>query len=170
MACGSGAFGGFLFGFDTAVISGTVGPLQRQFELGRALLGWTVNSALLGSVVEAGSAGWLGDRLGRQVSLMAAGAGFLVSAIGSAATPSLAFLMTARLVGGIGVGLAGTTAPVYISEVSPAVIRGRMVTQDNFLVGAQAGTVLQCGFAGSQYQLVLATKPHFRMISGMELS
>lgn len=126
-ACGSGAFGGFLFGFDTAVISGTVGPLQRQFELGSTLLGWTVSSALLGSVVGAGAAGWLSDRLGRRGSLMAAAALFLASAIASAVAPSLALLIAARLAGGIGVGLAGMTAPLYISEVSPAAKRGRMV-------------------------------------------
>lgn len=127
LACGCGALGGFLFGFDTAVISGTVGPLQRQFELGPALLGWTVSSALLGSVIGAGVAGWLSDRLGRKGSLTMAAALFLASAIGSALAPSLALLITARLVGGIGVGLAGMAAPLYISEVSSAAARGRMV-------------------------------------------
>lgn len=127
MACGTGAFGGFLFGFDTAVISGTVGPLERQFELGPALLGWTVSSALLGSVIGAGIAGKLSDHLGRKGSLAVSAVLFLGSAVASALAPSLGLLIAARWLGGIGVGLAGMTAPLYIAEVSPAAIRGRMV-------------------------------------------
>ncbi len=127
LACGTGAFGGFLFGFDTAVISGTVGPLQEQFALGPALLGWTVSAALLGSVIGAGAAGWLSDRAGRKGSLLVAGILFLLSAVASAVAPTLATLIAARLAGGVGVGIAGMTAPLYIAEISPAATRGRMV-------------------------------------------
>ncbi len=128
LTCGAGTFGGFLFGFDTAVISGTIGPLERQFELSAALLGWTVSSALLGSVIGAGLAGHLSDRLGRKISLAAAGALFLISAVGSAVAPSLGYLIAARLLGGVGVGLAGMAAPLYVAEVSPPTVRGRMVS------------------------------------------
>ncbi|MDE0624016.1 MAG: MFS transporter, partial [Bryobacterales bacterium] len=103
LVCGTGAFGGFLFGFDTAVISGTVGPLERQFRLGAALLGWTVSSALLGSVFGAAASGTLSDRYGRKISLILAGVLFLVSAVGSALAPALWALIAARLVGGVGV-------------------------------------------------------------------
>ncbi len=127
LVCGTGAFGGFLFGFDTAVISGTVGPLERQFRLGAALLGWTVSSALLGSVVGAAASGTLSDRYGRKISLILSGVLFLVSAVGSALAPALSALIAARLVGGIGVGIAGMIAPLYVAEVSPAAVRGRMV-------------------------------------------
>ena len=127
LVCGTGAFGGFLFGFDTAVISGAVGPLERQFSLGAALLGWTVSSALLGSVIGAAASGALSDRCGRKISLILAGVLFLVSAAGSALAPTLAALIAARLVGGIGVGIAGMIAPLYVAEVSPAGVRGRMV-------------------------------------------
>ena len=127
LACGTGAFGGFLFGFDTAVISGTVGPLERQFDLSAGLLGWTVSSALLGSVIGAAASGAIGDRYGRKGSLLLSGFLFFASAVASACAPTLAVLIAARLAGGVGVGIAGTIAPLYIAEVSPPAVRGRMV-------------------------------------------
>ena len=125
--CGTAALGGFLFGFDTAVISGTVGPLERQFELSALWLGWTVSSALLGCVLGAGASGGLSDFYGRKKALLVSGALFFVSAAGSAVAPALAVLVAMRVIGGLGVGIAGMVAPLYIAEISPPAIRGRMV-------------------------------------------
>lgn len=122
-----GALGGILFGFDTAVISGTIGPLETQFQLSPAMLGWTVSSVLLGSVFGAAVAGPLSDRHGRKLVLILSAALFLISALGSATAPSLSLLIVARLVGGVGVGFAGMVCPLYIAEISPERVRGAMV-------------------------------------------
>ena len=120
------ALGGFLFGFDTAVINGAVVAIGGAFEIGAGLLGFVVSSALLGCVVGAYLAGRLADRIGRVRVMVLAATLFLVSAIGS----GLAFgpwdLILWRVVGGLGVGAASVIAPAYIAEISPASIRGRL--------------------------------------------
>ncbi|MGI8948052.1 MAG: sugar porter family MFS transporter [Ornithinimicrobium sp.] len=120
------ALGGFLFGFDTAVINGTVGAIEADFEVGKGLLGFIVSSALLGCVAGAYLAGRLADRIGRIRVMVLAAAMFLASAIGS----GLAFgpwdLIGWRVLGGLGVGAASVIAPAYIAEISPASIRGRL--------------------------------------------
>ncbi|SNZ01757.1 sugar porter family MFS transporter [Flagellimonas pacifica] len=123
------AFGGFLFGFDTAVISGAISPLTDYFELGDqpVLLGWTVSSVLLGSVLGAAVSG-MADNIGRKNTLIIAAILFTISALGSAIVESLTFFIVARLIGGFGVGMAAMVVPLYISEVSPPKIRGRMVS------------------------------------------
>lgn len=123
------ALGGFLFGFDTAVISGAISPLSDQFDLHSrpALQGWTVSSALLGSVIGAVIAGFISDRFGRKKALSISAVLFLISAVFSAIAPDLTTFIMARLVGGFGVGIAAMVAPLYISEVSPPRIRGRLV-------------------------------------------
>lgn len=121
------ALGGFLFGFDTAVISGTIDALRDQFHLSSFLEGWVVSSALLGCIAGALSAGSLSDLLGRKKILMVAAGLFLISAVSSAAAQTVTALICARLVGGLGVGMASMLSPLYISEFSPAPLRGRMV-------------------------------------------
>lgn len=122
------ATGGFLFGFDMAVISGALTFVQDQFGLTAAQEGWFVSSALIGCILGVALSGELSDRAGRRVALMSAGLLFFVSAIGTALAPDFALLVTARLMGGMAVGIASNVVPLYLSEVAPARIRGRLVT------------------------------------------
>ncbi|MFK5582749.1 sugar porter family MFS transporter [Serinicoccus sp. LYQ131] len=120
------ALGGFLFGFDTAVINGAVNAIREDFGMGSVLTGFVVSSALLGCVVGAYLAGRLAERYGRIRVMMLASALFTISAIGT----GLAFgpwdMIFWRVVGGIGVGAASVIAPAYIAEIAPASIRGRL--------------------------------------------
>jgi len=126
MLAGVAALGGFLFGFDTAVINGTVTAVTKQFEMGPGLSGFVVSSALLGCVAGAYLAGRLADRMGRiKVMVLAAGL-FTASAIGSGLAFGPVDLIFWRIVGGLGVGAASVIAPAYIAEISPASIRGRL--------------------------------------------
>ncbi len=126
-ACVVAALGGFLFGFDTAVISGCIGFLEDQFALSAWTKGYVVSAALIGCICGAGAAGWLSDRFGRRRVLMLAAALFLSSAIGSALPRHVPTLIAARWVGGLGVGIASMLSPLYIAEISPASIRGALV-------------------------------------------
>ena len=128
------ALGGFLFGYDTAVISGTIGLVKSQFDLNTAMEGWFVSSALVGCITGVAFAGELSDRLGRKVALIFSGFMFSVSVVGCALSASHAELIIFRLIGGTGVGVASMVAPMYISEVSPAKIRGRMVALYQFAI------------------------------------
>ncbi|MGL5192809.1 MAG: sugar porter family MFS transporter [Chroococcales cyanobacterium] len=120
------ALGGFLFGFDTAVINGAVGALGISFQANSFQVGLAVSSALLGSAAGAFFAGQIADRYGR-VKIMVVAAGlFLISAIGSGIAVSIADFMMWRLLGGVAVGTASVIAPAYIAEVSPAHLRGRL--------------------------------------------
>ncbi|WP_241727197.1 sugar porter family MFS transporter, partial [Dietzia sp. SLG310A2-38A2] len=120
------ALGGFLFGFDTAVINGAVDAVQETFGMNAGLTGFVVSSALLGCIAGAYLAGRLADRWGRTRVMVLASGLFTVSAIGS----GLAFgpwdLILWRVVGGLGVGAASVIAPAYIAEVAPPSIRGRL--------------------------------------------
>lgn len=128
------AFGGFLFGYDTAVISGTIGFVKSKFELDSVMEGWFVSSALVGCIIGVAMAGELSDRFGRKTSLIISGFLFSLSAIGCALCGSHTELIIYRLIGGIGVGVASMLSPLYISEVSPPKIRGRMVALYQFSI------------------------------------
>ncbi|HRQ52285.1 MAG TPA: MFS transporter, partial [Agriterribacter sp.] len=123
------ACGGFLFGFDTAVISGALSPLVRYFALENspALQGWIVSSVVLGSVLGAIVSGYLADHWGRKKTLMLTGILFLVSSAGAALSSSFSLFILFRLVCGLAVGIAAMVSPLYLAEVSPARIRGRVV-------------------------------------------
>ena len=125
--CFVASLGGVLFGFDTAVISGTFGMVETQFGLSKIEVGWFGSSALIGAIAGAFSAGALSDRFGRKPVLLLAAFLFFVSALFSAIPPGFRLLIAARLVGGIGVGMASVLSPMYISEFAPARIRGRLV-------------------------------------------
>jgi MFS transporter, SP family, sugar:H+ symporter len=120
------ALGGFLFGFDTAVINGAIGAVQDEFDAGSLGIGFTVSSALLGSAVGAWFSGGLADRYGRVFTMRIAAALFFVSAIGSALAGGLWMLIAWRVVGGFAVGLASVLVPMYIAELAPAERRGRL--------------------------------------------
>ncbi len=128
------ALGGFLFGYDTAVISGTISFVKSKFALDAAMEGWFVSSALVGCIAGVSFAGELSDRVGRKIALIASGLLFSISAFGCAVSGSHTELIVFRLLGGIGVGVASMLSPLYISEVSPAKIRGRMVTLYQFAI------------------------------------
>jgi SP family sugar:H+ symporter-like MFS transporter len=120
------ALGGFLFGYDSAVVNGAVDAIQRQFEIAAQPLGFAVASALLGAAVGAVSAGRVADRLGRLAVMKIAAFLFFISAIGTGLAPNLTMLIVFRVVGGFGVGVASVIAPAYIAEIAPARIRGRL--------------------------------------------
>lgn len=124
---GIASLGGLLFGYDTAVISGTLSMVKTQFALNAVMEGWYVSSALLGCVIGVSFAGWLSDQYGRKKVLLLAATLFTISALGCALIDSFSTLVVYRLLGGMGVGIASMLSPMYISEISPPAIRGRMV-------------------------------------------
>ena len=127
LVCLVASLGGLLFGFDTAVISGTIVRVKEQFHLTELMEGWFAGSALVGCILGALATGLMGDRLGRRVLLIASAVLFLVSGIASAVPPGFGALILARLVCGLGVGTASVVAPMYISEFAPSKWRGRLV-------------------------------------------
>lgn len=131
------ALGGLLFGFDTAVISGTTKALSEAFSLTPAMLGITVSSALWGTVLGAFGAAAPSDRYGRRACLRALGALYLGSALGCALAWSWPALLAFRLIGGLAIGASSVIGPTYIAEISPAAARGRLVGmfQTNVVAG-----------------------------------
>jgi len=134
------ALGGFLMGFDASVISGVVTFIEPEFNLSKIELGWSVASLTLTASLAMMASGPLSDRLGRRPVLMIAAVLFALSALASALAPSFIALVAARMLGGFGVGAALIIAPMYIAEVSPAAVRGRMVSfnQLNIVIGISA--------------------------------
>lgn len=123
------ALGGFLFGFDTAVISGTIDSIKTVeygFGLSSGELGFAVASVLFGSAIGAWYAGLSAMRFGRVRVMIIASIMFFISALGSALATGLWSFVLWRFIGGIGVGIAAVIAPAYIAEVSPAHLRGRL--------------------------------------------
>lgn len=121
------AFGGLLFGYDQGVISGAVNFIKIKFALSSGLLGFISACIPLGAMIGCLFAGSLADRVGRKLILSVAAVLFIISSVGCAVSPHVAVLIIFRLLGGIGVGMASTLVPVYISEVAPQKIRGKMV-------------------------------------------
>ncbi|MBY5957349.1 sugar porter family MFS transporter [Membranicola marinus] len=128
------SLGGVLFGFDTAVISGTFGMVETQFGLSKLQVGWFGSSALIGAIVGALGAGKLSDQFGRKPILLLSALLFFISALFSAVPPDYFWLISARLLGGVGVGMASVLSPLYISEFAPARIRGRLVAMYQFSI------------------------------------
>ncbi|MBK7980822.1 MAG: sugar porter family MFS transporter [Ignavibacteriae bacterium] len=122
------ALGGFLFGFDTAVISGTIGFVKSQFILDALSEGWFVSIALLGCIFGVVIAGYLSDKFGRKLVLILSAILFSISAIGCAVSGNYTELIIYRLVGGIGIGVASIISPMYISEISIPSMRGKLIT------------------------------------------
>jgi MFS transporter, SP family, arabinose:H+ symporter len=122
------ALGGLLFGYDTAVISGAIGYLRIRFELSPAMTGWAASAAIIGCIFGAMFAGGLSDRYGRKKILILTAVLFGLSAIGSAIPSNITQFTVARFVGGLGVGAASILSPLYITEMAPASIRGKLVS------------------------------------------
>lgn len=122
------ALGGFLFGYDTAVISGTIGSVATQFSLNDVSTGWYVGCALVGSILGVAVAGKLSDQFGRKGILLFSAVLFTGSGIGCMFSESISGLVLYRIVGGIGIGVASVISPLYISEISVSRFRGTLVS------------------------------------------
>jgi SP family arabinose:H+ symporter-like MFS transporter len=122
------ALGGLLYGFDTAVISGTTPFIRPYFDLSDIGLGWAVSSLLVGCIIGVILAGKPSDVFGRKKTLMSSAILFVVSAAGSAVADNFSVFISFRVLGGLGVGIASMVSPMYISEISPAARRGRLVS------------------------------------------
>jgi MFS transporter, SP family, arabinose:H+ symporter len=128
------ALGGLLFGFDTAVISGTVPFIRSYFQLDDIALGWAVSSLLIGCIGGVLASGKPADLLGRRNTLLAAAALFFVSSVGSALSEHLAGFIAFRFIGGLAVGTASMLSPMYIAEISPAAKRGSLVSLNQLAI------------------------------------
>ena len=126
------ALGGFLFGFDTVVISGAEQTIQKLWGLSATLHGWTISAALWGTVLGALVGGWPTETYGRKRTLFWIGILYFVSAVWSGLATGAYTLMIARFIGGVGVGISTVASPLYISEISPAKARGRLAGMFQF--------------------------------------
>lgn len=122
------AFGGFLFGYDTAVISGTIDQVSTQFNLDSIQQGWYVGCALVGSIIGVAFAGFLSDRFGRKFTMLLSAVLFSASGIGCALSNNIDQLVLYRILGGVGIGMISIVSPLYISEVAITKYRGRLVS------------------------------------------
>jgi len=126
------ALSGFLFGLDTAVISGAEQTIQKVWNLSNFTHGLAVSMALYGTVLGAMFGGFFADKLGRKMSLFWIGALFLVSALGSALSQDIYIFMAFRLIGGLCIGASSVVSPLYISEIAPPARRGLLVALFQF--------------------------------------
>jgi sugar porter (SP) family MFS transporter len=163
-----GALGGLLFGFDTAVISGTTEALTAQYHLTSGLLGFTVASALWGTVLGAIFASIPGQRFGRRDSLRVMAVLYIISAIGCALAWNIDSLLVFRFIGGLGIGGSSVLGPMYIAEIAPSKWRGRLVGffQVNIVFGILLAYIsnyvigtLQLGSAEWRWQLGISAAP-----------
>lgn len=120
--------GGLLFGYDTAVISGAIGFMRSFYNLSDIMTGWIASCALLGCIAGAMYSGKLSDRAGRKKVLMLSAVLFTISSIGTAIAPNLWGFVLFRIIGGMGIGIASMLSPMYISEMAPASVRGRLIS------------------------------------------
>ncbi|MCO6475357.1 MAG: sugar porter family MFS transporter [Phaeodactylibacter sp.] len=170
------ALGGFLMGFDASVISGVVKFIEAQFSLTKLELGWSVSSLTLTATAAMIVAGPLSDRLGRRRVLFYAAILYAVSAIGSALAPNFVLLVIARMIGGLGVGASLIIAPMYIAEISPPQMRGRMVSfnQLNIVIGISVAfftnyLILQLGKSDAAWaQALKFDEYNWRWMLGLE--
>jgi len=170
------ALGGFLMGFDASVISGVVKFIEPQFNLSKLELGWSVSSLTLTATLAMMVAGPLSDRYGRKPMLMLASVLYAISAIGSALAPSFILLVIARMIGGFGVGASLILAPMYIAEISPPEMRGRMVSfnQLNIVIGISVAfftnyLILQLGQSTAAWaKALMFDEYNWRWMLGLE--
>ncbi len=132
--CLVSTLGGLLFGFDTGVISGAIEPLTAKFALTDFMKGWASGCVLIGCAAGVLLVGPLSDRLGRRLAMALAALMFLTSAIGTALPKDIVTFIIFRIVGGIGIGIASVSTPMYIAEITPAHLRGRMVAVNQIAI------------------------------------
>jgi SP family arabinose:H+ symporter-like MFS transporter len=144
------ALAGFLFGFDTVVISGAEKTIQALWGLSPSLHGIAMGSALYGTVVGSLLGGWPADRFGRKATLLWIGILYFVGAVGSALAPNVVMFIAARVIGGLGIGISTVVAPMYISEIAPPKYRGRLagMFQFNIVFGILVAFVSNALLAG----------------------
>ena len=140
------AMGGLLFGYDWVVIGGAKPFYERFFDIANSphLQGWAMSSALIGCLFGAMISGYLSDRFGRKIPLIVAAALFTISAVGTGAVNQFTPFIIYRLIGGLGIGLASAISPMYIAEISPAKMRGRLVSinQLTIVIGILAAQII----------------------------
>lgn len=166
------ALAGFLFGFDTVVISGAEQTIQELWNLSPQIHGLAISAALWGTVLGALLGSWPTDKFGRRITLISVGTLYFVSALGSALAPEVVTLMIARFVGGVGVGVATVAAPLYISEISPPKFRGRLagMFQFNIVFGiliAFLSNALLGGIGESAWRWMLGVEAIPALIYGL---
>ena len=166
--------GGFMFGYDSGVVNGTQEGLERAFNLGALGIGVNVGAILVGSSFGAFFAGRLSDIIGRRNTMMVAAVLFVVSALLAGAASSSAMFILARILGGLGVGAASVTSPVYISEVVPARIRGRLSTVQQVMIitgltGAFIANYFLARYAGGSTAPFWAGHPAWRWMYWLQV-
>ncbi|MFZ0420974.1 MAG: sugar porter family MFS transporter [Candidatus Sulfotelmatobacter sp.] len=154
------ALAGFLFGFDTVVISGAEKTIQTLWDLSPGVHGIAMASALYGTVVGSLLGGWPADRFGRKATLLWIGMLYFVGAVGSGLAPNVAIFIIARVIGGLGIGISTVVAPMYISEIAPAKHRGRLagMFQFNIVFGiliAYVSNALLAGIGANAWRWML---------------
>ncbi|VFQ60234.1 unnamed protein product [Cuscuta campestris] len=133
----SAGIGGFLFGYDTGVISGALLYIRDDFksvDRRTVLQEAIVSTAVAGAIIGAAIGGWLNDKIGRRTTLLSADLLFFIGAVMMASAPNPTVLIAGRVFVGLGVGMASMTSPLYISEVSPAKVRGALVSTNSFFI------------------------------------
>ena len=168
------AIGGFLFGFDSGVINGTVSALGNAFNSSSVATGFNVASVLLGCAVGALAAGPLADKFGRRAIMIITAIIFAISAFGSGISESSAEFIFYRLFGGLGIGAASVLAPAYIAEVAPAALRGRLATLQQLaivlgLFAAFLSNYLIADAAGSAQNILMLDTAAWRWMFWAEL-
>ena len=154
------ALAGFLFGFDTVVISGAEQTIQSLWNLSPGIHGIAMASALYGTVLGSLLGGWLADRFGRRTTLLWVGLLYVISAVGCGFANGIAMFIAARFIGGLGIGISTVAAPLYISEISPPACRGRLagMFQFNIVFGilvAFASNALLAGIGDNAWRWML---------------
>jgi MFS transporter, SP family, arabinose:H+ symporter len=175
------SLGGFLFGYDTAVISGTVDQVSTQFSLDDITKGWYVGCALVGSIAGVIFAGSLSDKFGRRIVMLLSSVLFSLSGIGCMVSGDITQLVIARIIGGIGIGVASVVSPLYIAEISIPSFRGRLVSLyqlaitigflgaylANYGLQQYSETLIETGATTGLYGKIFATEV-WRGMLGME--
>lgn len=144
------AIGGLLFGYDTAVVAGAIGFIKEKYDLNPAMTGWAASCALVGCMAGAMISGVLSDRLGRKKVLMISAFAFAISSLGIMIPSGIGSFIFFRFIGGIGIGVASILSPMYISEIAPADIRGRLISiyQLGIVTGILLIYFVNAGIAG----------------------
>jgi SP family galactose:H+ symporter-like MFS transporter len=166
------ALGGLLFGYDTGVISGAILFIEKDYALSNILVGIVVSAVLIGAVIGAAIAGYLADLVGRRKMILVAAVVFILGAIGTAFTSDVLLLIAGRIVVGLAIGIASMTAPLYISEVAPAKVRGSLVSLNQLAItiGIVVSYLVDYALApiqGWRYMLGLAAIPAIILALGM---
>jgi len=155
------AMGGFLFGYDLALISGAMSFLKDYFSLSELQKGWVVSSAMLGAIFGPFFGMWVGDRFGRKQTLHVSAALLMASAIGCALATTVTHFVVWRILGGLGIGLASVISPVYIAEVAPTRIRGTLATTNQLaiVVGLLASILVDYWFSfGGHWRMMFGSQ------------